>query len=261
MRIKHRVSLAVDSAQQQQLLSHGISVETGFTTFVLDDEEWAPVSVLLDAWNAVDIVETTFSKDELSRSKWLQMVSTWHHGYPQPWDDAFGFLNATYGDAAGCASCGCGRIQSAPFRMSKEPKWGKRSLLQLNWVFDEFFATPQVWERCFHPLGVECMQVLDASGGRVLKTVVQLRITAESMIREPGGSQLCDECGTRKFPPDLPGYFAPPTGQPKEPLFRTKEYFGSGARAFKAVLVSQELYQRLVLEKVRGVDFVPVDPT
>ena len=59
--------------------------------------------------------------------------------------------------------------------MKGEPRWGRRSVLQLNWVFDEYSATPEVWNAVFRPIGVESMPVLGRRG-KVLTTVVQMVI-------------------------------------------------------------------------------------
>ena len=83
------------------------------------------------------------------------------------------FRQASYDLGQFCERCGVGLKQTAPFQMIGEPKWGKRGILQLNWVFDQFFATPGIWASVFDPHGVASRVVTDTKG-RELKTVVQL---------------------------------------------------------------------------------------
>jgi hypothetical protein len=39
--------------------------------------------------------------------------------------------------------------------MKREPKWGHRGILQLNWVFDEFFVQVGEPASVFQAVGVE----------------------------------------------------------------------------------------------------------
>lgn len=48
-----------------------------------------------------------------------------------------GYLMTTYG-GTGCGVCGVGQLQKAPFSMRAEPKWGRRHMMQLNWVADDW---------------------------------------------------------------------------------------------------------------------------
>ncbi len=61
-----------------------------------------------------------------------------HHGYPQPEED-FGYREATYNVSDHCPTCGIGSVQNAPFRLRAEFKASHSQVVQLNWVFDEFF--------------------------------------------------------------------------------------------------------------------------
>jgi hypothetical protein len=121
--------------------------------------EWPHVEALLRRYQAIDICRTEFAPAELRGASWLEVRPDWHHGYPMPDDDG-GYLRATYDLGQYCATCGAGTVQRAPFRMRAEPKWGRRSILQLNWVFDQYFVRPDLHEGVFAPLGVESLPVL-----------------------------------------------------------------------------------------------------
>ena len=103
--------------------------------------------------------------------------------------------------------------------MKAEPKWGRRGVLQLNWVFDEYFATPEVWASFFEPHGIECRPVMNTRGAAPFPAL---------------------------------------RSEPSATMVKTKEYFGSGASAHKRVLISQAVARALIDHKVRGVSLRPV---
>src|SRR5579871_2378856 len=196
MKIIHRVSVNPDDKKKRQLADLGVASDdagVGVLVFSIEesDPKWDRVSLLLSSWRStqipvVDLITTTFSKTELKRAALLLMRAAWHVGYPQP-EEAFGYRGTTYDDSDFCPHCGTGLIQRAPFSMLGEPKWGTRQILQLNWVFDEFFVTPEVWERVFKPFGISTLPVKDHSNGRALASVVQLKVTDSANLLTTDG--------------------------------------------------------------------------
>jgi hypothetical protein len=150
-------------------------------------------------------------------------------------------------------------MQKAPFQMRREPTLRRNSVLQLNWVFDEFFVNPDVWKSLFKPLGVGCRPVQDMKGNE-LKTVVQLVASEDEVeaILDGYPGEVCPNCGRMKYFYIERGPFPKLRTLPRGHLVKTKEYFGSGGRAYKAVIVSQSLVRALVAQRIRGVSFKPV---
>jgi hypothetical protein len=113
--------------------------------------------------------------------------------------------------------------------------------LQVNWVFDEFFVQPAVWRDVFEPRGVAARPVLDTRG-RQLETVVQLDVREEV---ELDASDLpatpCPTCGRSKYSPTPRGMFPALRGNPSAAMVKSVQYFGSGASAWHATIVSGEL--------------------
>ncbi|MFZ5893274.1 MAG: hypothetical protein ACOY0T_19600 [Myxococcota bacterium] len=216
---------------------------------------------LFEKWKTSDMPRTEFSREEIDQSPWLNLMSDWHHGYPQPDESRFGYLRATYDLTGYCDRCGIGKLQRDAFQMKGEPKWGKKGILQLNWVFDEYFVTPEVWESVFSPHGVECRPVLDATTGRQLKTVVQLvvrhevGIVTDDLAKEEAA---CSKCARTKFLPVTRGAFPALKSVPPGAIARTTAYFGSGASAHQGVVVSQAIGRALAAGKIRGLSFRPV---
>jgi hypothetical protein len=263
MQIIHRISIASASEIRSELASMGIVVgANGLVSFEVDEdhEAWARLQNWIARRRPVDVVTTKFSRQELADARWLAMVPDWHHGYPQPDELDFGYREATYDLTRYCERCGIGMKQKAPFQMKGEPKWGKRSILQLNWVFDEYFVTPETWESVFRPHGVESRPVLNTKGIE-LKTVVQLVEHEEIGIVTAGlptEETMCSTCGRTKYLPVTRGRFPALTGEPPKAMVKTTEYFGSGASAHKRVLVSQALGRALTAAKVQGASLWPV---
>jgi hypothetical protein len=233
---------------------------SGLRTFELDEshDSWPKVQHWIVARQAADMARTEFSKQEIAEADWLELTPDWHHGYPQPDEGHFGYLRATYDLSGYCAKCGSGLRQKAPFQMKGEPKWGRRSIMQLNWVFDEYFVTPELWKAVFEPRGIERRPVSDKKGN-TLQTVVQLVVAKEVSVATDGlEMEGRSKCTCTKYRPVKRGYFPALTSAPTAQMVKTREYFGSGFSANKAVLVSQELARALTARNARGASFMPV---
>lgn len=173
MKIIHRLAFRASSSQRQELESLGVRVPSGvampggasLAAFdVVEDESWTKVRALLETWQVSEgVVRTEFSKGEIGAADWLEL-GAWHHGYPQPDEDNFGFREVTYDLADWCERCGIGKKQKAPFQMIGEPKWGRNGVMQLTWIYDELFATPHVWAGVFEPAGIGRRPVMDTRG-------------------------------------------------------------------------------------------------
>ena len=87
-------------------------------------------------------VRVKYSNADIASAEWLSMGATRHTGYPQPEDE---YQYQVYDPNDYCDRCGIHPTQAAPFRLKLAPTV-RDSFRQLNWVFDEFFVTPQVRE-------------------------------------------------------------------------------------------------------------------
>ncbi|ATB32990.1 hypothetical protein [Melittangium boletus] len=261
MRIIHRISISSSPEIRGELATLGVVVgASGLVTFEVDETHaaWPSLRLWISRRKAADIVSTKFSKKELAEASWLVLEPNWHCGYPQPNEERFGYRDATYARTGFCEKCGLGLEQKALFQMKSEPKWGRNGILQLHWVFDEFFVTPEVWSTVFNPNGVGCRPVLDPQGME-LKTVVQLVIHEEVGVAVEGlASERCTRCERLKYLPISRGAFPRLVNTPSVGMVKTREYFGSGASAHRSVLVSREVAWTLAEKKVRGAAVRPV---
>ena len=269
MRFIHRIGFRATDGQRQTLQELGVQMRSmiampgGGNPLVSfdvaeDHPRWSRIRALLQEWGKSEgDVITEFSKQEIEAARWLE-IAAWHHGYPQPRDDEFGYRVATYDLTDWCEPCGIGMKQRASFQMKREPKWGRRGIYQLIWVYDELFVKPEVWAGVFEPRGIHCRSVTNTRGAE-LSTVVQLVIDEEVAIATEGlAFETCQTCGRSKLSPAIRGFFPAPLSEPRGAMARTREYFGSGGQADKRVLISQDLARALAAASVRGASFTPV---
>jgi hypothetical protein len=202
-----------------------------------------------------------FSEEELDAADWLSLEVGWICGYPQPRAGEMGFLDATFDLSDNCRKCGVGGVQKAPYRMKAEPRWGRHGFTQLHWAFDDYFVKPEIWEAVFKPIGVGCMRVHDTRAKKELTTVVQLELPVASRGMKPGPLTVlhCPECGRDKFEPFMRGMYPPLAKGVKGEIVKTREWFGSGGRAFRRALVSQDLRRRIAALKLKEVGFIPLE--
>jgi hypothetical protein len=268
MKVVHRIGFRATGMQRRALEALGVKLPSAVSlpgggepllTFDVDEDHpnWSLLSALFDGWDVFNMVRTEFTKKELESARWLE-VGAWHHGYPQPHDDELGYLQATYDLTDWCESCGIGMKQKAPFQMKREPKWGRNAIMQLTWVYDELFVTPDTWIHVFKPAGVGCRPVLNTKGVE-LKTVVQLVVeTRVGIVTNGLAFERCERCGRTKYLPVTRGPFPALRDVPTASLVRTSEYFGSGGQADQRVLMSQDVARALNAAGVRGAVLKPV---
>ncbi len=267
MRQIHRTSFYITPVQRRQIEALGFQLPAGVllgsdTPLVAfdaaeDHPNWPALCRLFRQWNVVPhAVRTEFTLRELDSAPWLSMTA-WNNGYPQPQEDEK-FLALTYDLTMCCKECKLGKIQNAPFRIKGEPKWGRRGIMTLLWVHEEFFVPPAVWESVFKPFCIPCRPVTNRKG-KQLETVVQLVIEEEvDMVTDGLDSTRCGACGRCKYLTGR-GRFPPLTQEPKGGLARTRQSFGSGWECVRAALISQELRRAIVAHKLRGAEFIPVE--
>lgn len=252
-----------ESLIRSKLQALGIKVNSYLINFKIDENhpQWFAVKALMKEFKvAIDMCHVQFTHKELRAASWLAMKLAWHHGYPQPEDK---YREETYNLRNHCEKCGIGKVQKRPFHIKGEPKWGKRQVVQLNWVFDEYFVKPDVYEQVFKPKGIECIPVIHYRTGKTLETVVQLKV--DTIPNEPLDIgdfpyEVCPKCHRKKYFPILSSAFPPMKSVPRHlHAVKSQEHFGSGAAAFQAFFISQALYAEIYRHKLKGVDFVVVE--
>lgn len=221
------------------------------------DQRWLPAQALIQKYKFTEFFFTKFTASEFESTRTLCLLAKFNRGYPQP-EEGFGFLSETYDLTEYCSKCGTGGLQARPFRL-KSVSLLKRAVMQLNWVFDEFFVSHEVWTDVFKPFGVDCWPVILHKSGKELEGVVQLKIGQRTDLAMKVDGTVCPACGRSKAPLDLRG-FAPAPLEMQGHICRSIQYFGSGAQAFNRIMVSAPLYGRIKSAKLRGIQFYPCEP-
>lgn len=250
MKIEHRIGLNVGWREKDILKSYGIILEEGFQTFIVDESNqyWEEISRLIKVWKASDVVQTRFTKSELETADYLALYPKWLNDFPQPEES---YLNESYDLKTYCSSCGVGKVQKSSIRIKGEPKWGKNLLFSLNWIFDEVFVERGFYSRFLKPLGIESREVVVHKRNSISESTVQLvlPVTEASLNLDQYPFLKCAECDSIKYLPINKGFF-PPFNQPVEyPIFKSKEYFGSGASADQRIFVGSKLRDVLISNK------------
>jgi hypothetical protein len=266
MKIFHKISVGWSNEQKRRAFeSIGIVFGDGYVTVDLEeqDERWPKAQILMNELGLTDTLYTKFSSSEISSAPELVMQSSWHHGYPEPSDD-FGYLEKTFRASENphhCRKCGVGASQVAPFRMKKEPVWGSKNILQMNWEFGQFFVKPFVWEGLFKPFGVDSLPVLADKSGNKLDTVVQIIIPSRVELSDMHrfARETCSVCGRTKYLPISFGYWPRPVSMHGD-IAKSAQYFGSGGSANQRVWVSHKFYAAAKSFGLKGVSFVPCEP-
>jgi hypothetical protein len=197
-----------------------------------------------------------FNRAEVSDAEWCLWVPQWHHGYPQP-EEGCGYRNITYDLSRACPVCDVGFRQAAPFRMRTEPRWGRRAILQMFWVYDVWFVTPEAYRSVFQPFGIASREVLRKSG-RPLETVVQLVVEEAVPIDEyRTEGELCAACGVFKLHAAVNSFAPRPAVTPSGPLAQSQGWYGSGGSAFRETLLRRDLVSAIQDAGIRGTLFYP----
>jgi len=139
--------------------------------------------------------------------------------------------------------------------MKADPVWGRRSILRLNWVPDELFVRTEVWDAIFQPFGIENQPVLRHKTGAKLDSVVQLTIPQEVTLDVAASRHTtCLRCGRDKYTPVCRGFFPSPLGVVNS-MSKSRGYFGVTETAFRAILVTSPIYEKIRSAGLKGAEF------
>jgi hypothetical protein len=215
------------------------------------DPLWPQLAALVRQKDAVDILDTVFTPEEILSAEWIRLIPVFEGGYPQP-EETWVTNPTNYEEH--CPQCGTFR-QIASFRLKKEPNLGKKDLMSLYWTY-ALFCTPQVFS-ALEAHRIQGYEVWDAIIHRTdtpSKKVSQLfipTVTNPGLIRvEDLKREICSSCDVRRYYPHVRGmmYLKRDALVPDVDIAQTHEWFGSGHAAYREILVSNK-FARLVVGK------------
>ena len=298
MKINHRIALRHDDPFWREIDRLGLDYDRGDPHNALqlaisvlnvteNQAEWPEVERLVAKYgSATHSVSNRFTKAELDAAEWLELSALGHYGYPQPEED-FGYKGATYNVSDYCPSCGIGAVQNAPFRLRAEFKASHSQIVQLNWVFDEFFLRPEAREGLWGAAitGIDYLAPMLHKDDRPSERVAQMivKTTLPPALDTTGLQPVTCKPQNEEWQPQQRLRPSEPEGRPycgrvkyhymhKGPfrfdsnafarapdVVKSHEWFGSGGSAHRLVIVSQKFRQAVVTAKWRGVSFEPVE--
>ncbi len=233
-------------------------------TFVIveSDPHWAIISELVETKGAVNIVETTFTEEEIRHAEWLRLKSTFEQGYPQP-KPHWPIKQLSYEII--CPKCAIYR-QTHPMRVAKEPNLGRKSFMSTIWA-SEIFCTPEVILELekMNAQGYEAWEAIIHKTGKPSERVRQLYVPG---IASPGiifdddlERKICPVCGTTKYFPHVKGpmYLKREALLPDTDFMLTHEWFGHGLLAWREIIVSNRIASLILDKGWKGVRFKVVE--
>ncbi len=248
MKVIHSIGKSWTQDEITIMKEYGIEIpQEGFLYLTINEIQYDKIKHVVSSWNLIQGSVAVFTKKERDFANLITLDGLRTNGYPQPSDD-FGYLNLTFDTTKHCPKCGIGKVQNAPFQIKKEPKWNKNKLFTLEWVFDEVFVEKEFYHEHVQPLGIDYWPVLLHKSNQNCKSVVQLKLPTVHEAWDMGyytRFEICPNCGEKKYDPMPLDFFPSYTKTPSAPIFKSQESFGSMGRAFKQVIINQDLRQIL----------------
>lgn len=260
MKNLHIIYADFDTNQVKILQKFGIKVEAKYDRFDIEENEtYFELKPYLDKWEISDFVKSKFTEQEENDAIRLVYAGIWANGYPMN-DSDNGYRKTTYDDSNFCGTCGIGLIQKEPFRLKKAPNWGgSKKMFSLNWVYDELFVKKEVYETLFKNNGIKSEEVLLYKKETIIEDTVQLMLPVIdiSLNLEGYPYEVCKNCNRIRYDLINKGFFPPFKDEVgNTPIFKSKEWFGTGANARKYIFVSQELKKQFAKLKINP-NYIP----
>lgn len=274
MDIIHRIS--INSVKDAEFMSTVIELgidhkvielpggNSQLITFVIveSDPHWAIISELVETKGAVNMVETTFTEEEIRNASWLRLISTFEQGYPQP-KPHWPIKQLSYEII--CPKCATYR-QTHPMRLAKEPSLGRKSFMSAIWAA-EIFCAPEVilGLESIQAKGYEVWDALIHKTGQPSERVRQLYvpgITSPGVIFDDDFKRIsCSVCGTTKYYPNVKGVMklSKEALLPDTDFMLTHEWFGYGLLAWREMIVSNRVAQLVLDNNWGGIRFKVVE--
>lgn len=250
--MKKMIHLASDWTEKQIdiLNEHNIYPAKGFTAIQIEYEQYLKIESYFKSWEVTGIQYPEFTKQEIRESLLSEKNGKHTHSYPMP-DMDFGFKELTYDLSNYCHNCGIGWKQKDAFRLKNVPPAGKKQVFSLGWIYDELFVEKSIYESVFKPLGIKCREVLKYKKDTPFENTVQLVLeeSQEALDLKGWPTETCSVCKRTKYQPMPQGFF-PMHKDIIAPIFKSCDYFGSGASANKKIFVTKELREKLIALKI-----------
>lgn len=224
--------------------------------YLIEEDEWKDeLYQFLKKEHTPSKIESIYSKEEMEKANWYRVRSKFRWEYPQP-EDCSNYVYITYDSTNYCDVCGYGLRQKADFRIKKNPKWGKRNFLMLNWVEDELFISNKAKEIISNS-DIKGYKIYDVINNKTYKPIDDIQQIYIDEVLQPGLINeeqsikevlRCHKCGYVKYIYTGRGFTY------KKDVFeglnvdivKSSEMFGDGLMCARLIFISKNLYKLLI---------------
>lgn len=270
MRIKHRLGYNKSNLEITNALAKlGITFTDTKTeivnTFDLyeDEDNYKKICKLYKKSFYISPGEGEYTKEEFEEAEWLSIRSTWRSDYPQP-ENNFEYEHITYDASDYCDKCKKGLIQKDKFKIKKQPNWGPRNFLMINWIHDELFVTDKVEKTLIDNgmKGMDFYEVLNKSGAVIdnTKQIYVKNYLMPGLIFDKSEEVKCPKCSFTVYMPK-PGYIKYNREVFKDigvDIVKSHEKFGV-LTCINMIFVTKKFYDVVKNNKLdRGLSFEPL---
>ena len=218
--------------------------------YLYEEDEWREsLYWFLRKEGVPTLVEPVYSNEELESASWFKIRSKYRWEYPQP-EDNMSYKNTTYDSSHYCNNCGCGLKQKREFRVNKNPQWGKRNFLMLNWIEDELFINNVVKDK-LEQANSKGYELCDVINDKKNIPVINMKQMIVRKILKPGFDKVnesvreiitCKKCGCIKYIYSGRGlaYKKDVFEGIDDDIVKSTEIFGAGHIVFKVDIYFEE---------------------
>ena len=262
MKIRHRIAYSketvskpfIDFLVEKKAEFKKTSSDIGVAYIYEENDYLDELDRFYQTERTTPIIDVVYSDSEYSQAEWLSIRPQFRFEYPQP-EDEFAYKHYTYDDKNYCEKCGCGLTQQASFRVKKEPKWGTRHFLMLNWVQNELFTSSYAKD-CINSnevIGLKWFEVINHRKDVAFEDFHQIYVENElkaGMINLQQSVQEflnCKVCGSEKYIYSGRGltFRKEVFENLNVDIIKTHESFGAGWICSKKNIISKRFYQMI----------------
>lgn len=259
MRIRYKITINPEIKTISDLKKYELDLIEGFQVIYIDKSHnyFEQIFNYLKNINISLVPETKFTSKEISEASFANIYSKYFLGYPQPEDE---YEDLVYENIE-CNECKViKQNQIKPFSLSKTPKLNmKKKSFQLFWVNDEIFFEKEFYDRFLKKLGVKSMPVMNIKNNLEIDNIVQLYLPESSSFLDDTKIDFieCPKCDT-KYSNPIPneGFFPSFKEEVNYPIFKTKEFFGSGEYYSRRIIINKEV-KNLFIENKINIEYLP----
>lgn len=259
MRIVHFIARRWSKFQQSELAKRNIYVEADkISNIQVDSATFELIKDIALKDGAVYGFGAEFTKSEINDANYAALIGLRTCGYPQP-DDTFDFFDEVYKGPQRCQVCGIiPGPQTDPFRIKSDKI--KYNAFQLEWIYDEIFVEREFYLTHLQEF-VGSKPVVIHRSGKESTRFVQLDLPEADYNFDMSGMEFiaCKACQRKKYSPSFQDFLPQLPRDPETHIFQTREFFGTGAQAFRLIIMSQKIRQIFLDHKLaKWYNFTPL---